>query len=97
MARAPWWQVPFLAVWVLLSSVAAGIGLLLLKRPRAAAAAFSDAAALDLVRVVAARLRTRGGREVQVRTRWARSVPPSAPLATCFGAERSIASQPHSA
>ena len=67
MARAPWWQVPFLALWVLLSSVAAAIGLLLLKRPRAAAAAFSDAAALDLVRVVAARLRTRGRREVDHR------------------------------
>ncbi|CAN7149166.1 glycosyltransferase [Knoellia sp. LjRoot47] len=67
LGRAPWWQVPFLALWVLLSSLAAGLGLLLLKRPRAAAAAFSDAASLDPFRVAAARVRTRGGREVHHR------------------------------
>lgn len=67
LSRVPWWQVPFLAMWILLSSLAAGVGLLLLKRPRAAMAAFSDAGSLDPVRGVAARLRTRGGREVRHR------------------------------
>ncbi|GAA4109853.1 hypothetical protein GCM10022415_03230 [Knoellia locipacati] len=67
LGRAPWWQLPFLALWVLLSSVAAGTGLLLLKRPRAAVAAFSDAGALDPFRVAASRVRTRGGRELHHR------------------------------
>ena len=78
LARAPWWQVPFLALWVLLSSVAAGVGLLLLKRPNAAVAAFADAGSLDPFRVIAARHRTRGGRELQHRDIGTLFVPASA-------------------
>ncbi|WP_188450437.1 glycosyltransferase [Knoellia flava] len=78
LARAPWWQVPFLALWVLLSSVAAGVGLLLLKRPRAAVAAFADAGSLDPFRVVAARHRTRGGRQLRHRDIDTLFVPASA-------------------
>lgn len=78
LARAPWWQVPFLALWVLLSSVAAGVGLLLLKRPRAARAAFSDVVALDPLRTAAARHRTRGGRALRHRDIGSLFVPASA-------------------
>jgi len=78
LARAPWWQVPFLALWVLLSSVASGVGLLLLKRPHAAVAAFADAGSLDPFRVIAARHRTRGGRELQHRDIGSLFVPASA-------------------
>lgn len=78
LSRAPWWQAPFLALWILLSSVAAGVGLLLLKRPRAATAAFSDVGSLDPVRGVAARHRTRGGRELRHRDIGTLFVPASA-------------------
>lgn len=64
LTRAAWWQAPLLALWVLLSSVAAGIGLLLLKRPRAAARAFADVGSLNPVGGVLARLRTRGSRRL---------------------------------
>lgn len=67
LTRASWWSAPFLALWILLSSVAAGVGLLLLKRPHAAAEAFGDLGSLDPVRGVVARLRTRGGRDVRHR------------------------------
>ncbi|KGN37991.1 glycosyltransferase [Knoellia aerolata] len=64
LTRAPSWQAPFLALWVLVSSVAAGVGLLLLKRPRAAAQTFADLGALNPVTGVLARVRSRGSREL---------------------------------
>ncbi len=64
LTRAPSWQAPLLALWVLLSSVTAGLGLLLLKRPRAAAQALADLGSLDPVGGVLARVRTRGPREL---------------------------------
>lgn len=67
LARASWWAVPFLALWLALSAVASAVGLLLLKRPRAAAAAFADLGALDPVRALRARWRTRGRATVRHR------------------------------
>ncbi|KGN36960.1 hypothetical protein N803_16220 [Knoellia subterranea KCTC 19937] len=67
LARASWWSAPFLAAWILLSSLCAGIGLLLLKRPQAAAVALGDLGSLNPVRVLAGRWRTRGRREVRRR------------------------------
>ncbi|MFW5469420.1 glycosyltransferase [Knoellia sp. CPCC 206435] len=64
LTRAPWWQAPLLALWVLLSSIVAGIGLLLLKRPRAAAQVLADLGSLDPVGGVLARVRTRGSRQL---------------------------------
>ena len=78
MSRAPWWQAPFLALWILATSVAAGLGLLLLKRPRAAAAAFADAGSLNPVRLLVARVRTRGGRQLHHRDIGTLFVPGSA-------------------
>lgn len=67
LARASWWSAPFLAVWIFVSSLAAGIGLLLLKRPHQAAGALADLGSLDPIRGFTGRMRTRGHREVRPR------------------------------
>lgn len=67
LARAPWWSTPFLAGWVAVTSVAAAVGLLLLKRPRGAWAEVSALTSLDPVRGWRARWRTR--HRAQVRRR----------------------------
>lgn len=64
LARAPWWIAPLLAAWIAVTSVAAAVGLLLLKRPRSAWAELSSLASLDPVRGATARWRTRHRREV---------------------------------
>ncbi|MGG5258008.1 hypothetical protein [Phycicoccus avicenniae] len=72
MARAPWWSTPFLALWVAVSSVLAALGLLLLKRPRAAWAEVASLTSLDPVRGWRSRWRTR--HRPQVRRRDLRAV-----------------------
>ncbi len=67
LARAPWWSTPFLAVWIVATSLLAAVGLLLLKRPRAAGAELSALAAVDPVRGLRARWRTRHPRVVRRR------------------------------
>lgn len=67
LARAPWYAAPFLALWILVSSLVAALGLLLLKRPRAAWTELGDVGALDPVRWVLATWRTRGRRGVRRR------------------------------
>src|SRR6478752_1013110 len=67
LARAPWWASPALALWIAVTSVAAALGLLLLKRPRSAGAELSSLASLDPFRGTAARWRTRHRREVSRR------------------------------
>ena len=67
LARAPWWSAPALALWIAVTSVVAALGLLLLKRPRAALAEFGALASLDPVRGVGSRWRTR--HRLQVRRR----------------------------
>lgn len=78
LARAPWWKAPFLALWIFLSALVSGIGLLLLKRPRAAVEAFGDMGALNPVSVVSGWARTRGGRDVRHRDIGMLFVPGSA-------------------
>jgi len=78
LARTSWWTAPFLALWILVTSLAAGVGLLLLKRPRPAAQAFADLGSLDPIRGVMSRLRTRGAREVRHRDIATLFVPASA-------------------
>ncbi|MFL6175339.1 MAG: glycosyltransferase [Ornithinibacter sp.] len=67
LARSPWWASPFLAAWIAVTSVVAALGLLLLKRPRAAGAELSSLASLGPIRGTAARWRTRHRREVSRR------------------------------
>ncbi|MGL5859391.1 MAG: hypothetical protein ACRC35_13485, partial [Angustibacter sp.] len=67
LARVSWWAAPALAVWVALTSMAVGLGLLLLKRPRAAWREVSGLAALDPFGAVVARWRTRQARAVSRR------------------------------
>ncbi|MGL4177932.1 MAG: glycosyltransferase family 2 protein, partial [Dermatophilaceae bacterium] len=67
LARVSWWAAPALAAWVTVTSVLAGVGLLLLKRPRAAWAELSGLAALDPFGAVAARWGTRQARAVSRR------------------------------
>ena len=67
LARSSWWAAPFLALWILVSALASAVGLLLLKRPRAAADAFGDLGSLNPVSVLLNRFRTRGRREVRHR------------------------------
>ncbi|NHA67991.1 glycosyltransferase [Phycicoccus flavus] len=67
LARAPWWSAPFLAAWVAVTSVLAALGLLLLKRPRAAWAELTALTSLDPVRGASARWRTRNRPEVRRR------------------------------
>lgn len=59
LVRASWWSAPFLALWILVSALLAGTALLLLKRPRPAMGELGDLGALDPVRWIAARWRTR--------------------------------------
>ena len=67
LARAPWWSTPVLAAWIVVTSVLAAVGLLLLKRPRSAAAELSAVTSIDPVRGVASRWRTRQVRVVRRR------------------------------
>lgn len=67
LARAPWWSTPALAAWIAVTSVLTALGLLLLKRPRAAAAELSALTSVDPVRGLRARWRTRHERSVRRR------------------------------
>ncbi len=68
LARCAWWALPLLAAWVVLSSTVACAALLLAKRPRAAWAEFSDiGAVLTPGRVLSARWRSRGTRQIRRR------------------------------
>lgn len=67
LARAPWWSAPALAAWIAVTSVAAAVGLLLLKRPRAAWAELGALTSLEPVRGLRARWRTRHRPEVRRR------------------------------
>ncbi|WP_392544849.1 glycosyltransferase [Oryzobacter telluris] len=64
LTRASWWAAPALAAWIALTSVVAAVGLLLLKRPRAAWAELSSLSSLDPFRGAATRWRTRHRRAV---------------------------------
>lgn len=64
LTRAAWWSAPALAVWIALTSVVAAVGLLLLKRPRAAWAELSSITSLDPFRGGLSRWRTRHPRAV---------------------------------
>lgn len=77
LARCAWWSLPLLAAWIVLSSTVAGVALLLAKRPRAAWAEFSDiGAVLTPGRVLGARWRSRGTRQVRRRDLQGLFVPP---------------------
>ena len=77
LARCAWWALPLLAAWVVLSSAVATVALLLAKRPRAAWAEFSDiGAVLTPGRVLGARWRSRGTRQVRRRDLQGLFVPP---------------------
>ncbi|NYG07674.1 GT2 family glycosyltransferase [Phycicoccus badiiscoriae] len=68
MARCAWWSLPLLAAWIVASSTAAAVALLLAKRPRAAWAELCDiGAVLTPGRVLGARWRSRGTRRVRRR------------------------------
>ncbi|HEY3534212.1 MAG TPA: glycosyltransferase, partial [Pedococcus sp.] len=68
LARCAWWALPFLAVWIAVSSVVAAVALVVAKRPRAAWAELSDVGAvLTPARVIGARWRSRGTRRVRRR------------------------------
>ena len=67
LTRASWWAAPALAAWIALTSVVASVGLLLLKRPRAAWAELSSLSSLDPFRGAATRWRTRHRRAVSRR------------------------------
>ncbi|WP_158306153.1 glycosyltransferase [Janibacter sp. HTCC2649] len=82
LTRASWWQAPFLALWILTTTLAAAVGLLLLKRPRPAAEAFADLGSLNPVRGVLSRVRTRGRRVVRHRDIATLFVPASAIVRT---------------
>ncbi|MDR6862246.1 glycosyltransferase [Phycicoccus sp. 3266] len=77
LARCATWAVPFLAAWVVLTSLAAAAALLLAKRPRAAWTELSDVGAvLTPGRVLGARWRSRGTRRVRRRDLHGLFVPP---------------------
>jgi hypothetical protein len=68
LARCALWALPFLALWIALSSTVAAAALLLAKRPRSAWAELSDlGAVLTPGRVLGARWRSRGVRRVRRR------------------------------
>ena len=77
LARCAWWTLPLLAAWIVLSSGVAALALLLAKRPRAAWAELSDiGAVLTPGRVLGARWRSRGTRQVRRRDLQGLFVPP---------------------
>jgi GT2 family glycosyltransferase len=77
LARCAWVTLPLLAAWIVLSSTAAAVALVLAKRPRAAWAEFSDiGAVLTPGRVLGARWRSRGTRQVRRRDLQGLFVPP---------------------
>lgn len=78
LTRSSWWTAPLVALWILVTSLAAAVGLLLLKRPRPAADAFADLGALDPVRGILSRVRTRGPRDLRHRDIATLFVPASA-------------------
>lgn len=66
LARGSWWSAPWRAIGILLTSVLAGLGLLLVKRPTEAAAEFADTGAvLSPWRGTGARWRFRGRTRVR--------------------------------
>ncbi len=67
LTRCAWWTAPFLALWVGLSGLAAGVVLALLKRPGPALRELGDVGAVEPVRPLLARLHTRGARSVRRR------------------------------
>lgn len=68
LARGSWWAAPWRALGILLTSVLAGLGLLLVKRPSEAAAEFADTGAvLAPARGTGARWRFRGRKRVRRR------------------------------
>jgi GT2 family glycosyltransferase len=77
LARCAWVTMPLLAAWIVVSSTVAALALLLAKRPRAAWAEFSDiGAVLTPGRVLGARWRSRGTRQVRRRDLQGLFVPP---------------------
>lgn len=68
LARRPWYLMPLLWLWILVSVLGLALGLLLLKRPRAAGRQLAELGALvDPWRPLAARWRSRGRRRVPAR------------------------------
>ena len=67
LTRCAWWTAPVLALWVGLSSLGAALALALLKRPAAAVRELGDAGAVEPLRPLLARARTRGHRTVRRR------------------------------
>lgn len=81
LARCAWWSLPLLTAWIVLSSTVATTALLLAKRPRAAWAELSDiGAVLTPGRVLGARWRSRGTRQVRRRDLQGLFVPPGTVL-----------------
>lgn len=65
LARCSWLGAPLIALWIVLSGLLSGLGLLLLKRPRAALAAWGDiGAVLTPAASIASRWRSRRTRTV---------------------------------
>lgn len=68
LARGAWWSAPWRALTILLTSLVAGLGLLLVKRPHEAAGEFADVGAvLSPARGLGARWRFRGRKRVRRR------------------------------
>jgi GT2 family glycosyltransferase len=68
LTRCAWWAVPFLALWIAVSSLVAGLVLLVAKQPTAAWHELSDVGALlDPWRSLGARWRSRGTRRLRRR------------------------------
>ncbi|HEV7195172.1 MAG TPA: glycosyltransferase, partial [Pedococcus sp.] len=68
LTRCSWWALPVLGAWIALSSLLAGVALLLAKQPRAAWAELSDlGAVLTPRRVATARWASRQARQVRRR------------------------------
>ncbi|MEO7070418.1 MAG: hypothetical protein ABI131_08000, partial [Nostocoides sp.] len=66
LARCAWWTAPFVALWLIFTSLLGGLALLVAKRPRAAGGEIADLGALlDPWRTIAARWRGRRGKVVR--------------------------------